>query len=283
MAGLLLVLLGVVIGRWTGSPRPAAPEGTAAVEASTGFGGREVERAPAPSAAPDVAPPEVRDAVPAVERGQALVALVIDDLGRSLETIDRLEALEVDLSYSVLPFETRTPEVVRELHERGAEILLHLPMEADGPADPGPGSLLRAMGEEELRRRTREALAAVPGAIGVNNHMGSALSSDSAALEPVLAELGARGLFFLDSRTTADSVGFRLARELGIPAAERRVFLDRKVDREEIRAQFRRLLEEAAERGSAIAIGHPYEETLEVLRDEVPRAKRAGYRFVPVS
>ncbi|HVS65074.1 MAG TPA: divergent polysaccharide deacetylase family protein [Thermoanaerobaculia bacterium] len=282
MAGILLVLLGVVIGRWSGAPRSPGDDPAPASEL------REEGPGQSGTSAVSAAPAGVLDAtavapVPAARRGGSLVALVIDDLGRSVDTIDRLAALGVEMSYSVLPFESRTPQVVRELNERGAEILLHLPMEADGAADPGPGSLLRSMDSDELRRRTREALAAVPGAIGANNHMGSALSSDGAALEPVLVELGERGLFFLDSRTTADSVGFRLARELGIPAAERRVFLDREIDREAIRGQFRRLLEQAAERGSAIAIGHPYEETLDVLRQEVPLAKEAGFRFVPVS
>jgi len=281
VAGILLVLLGVVIGRWNGAPRTPGDEPAPVSELREAVPGDGTRDVPAARAA---ALDATADApFPAPQRGGALVALVIDDLGRSVDTIDRLAALGVDMSYSVLPFESRTQQVVRELNERGAEILLHLPMEADGAADPGPGSLLLSMNSEELRRRTREALAAVPGAIGANNHMGSALSSDGAALEPVLVELGERGLFFLDSRTTADSVGFRLARELGIPAAERRIFLDREIDRDSIRAQFRRLLEQAAERGSAIAIGHPYEETLDVLRQEVPLAKEAGFRFVPVS
>ena len=278
VGGVLLVLLGIVIGRWTrGTPSPETPA-AAPLEA---FG---AATAPAEMDLPAPAPSEPpSEPLPAIERGEALVSLVIDDLGRSVETIAQLSALGVEISYSVLPFEIRTPQVVSDLRKRGAEILLHLPMEADGAADPGPGSLLRSMDGEELRRRTREALAAVPGAVGANNHMGSALSADGVALEPVLVELRAHGLFFLDSRTSADSVGFQLARELGVPAAERRVFLDREIDRDEIRVQFRRLLDQAAENGSAIAIGHPYEETLEVLREEIPRARKAGFRFVPVS
>ena len=90
------------------------------------------------------------------------MAIVIDDLGRSVETVRRLEALGVDLTYSVLPFEVRTPEVVRTLRRGNREILCHLPMQAAGEADPGPGALTITMTPEEVDRRTREALASVP-------------------------------------------------------------------------------------------------------------------------
>lgn len=213
----------------------------------------------------------------------ARVAVVIDDLGRSLADLDTLAALGVPLSYAVLPFETHTPEVVAELRRRGREVLVHLPMEPANGANPGPGALTRAMGRRELVRATREALAAVPGAVGVNNHMGSGLSTDARAMRAVLGVLAKRELFFLDSRTTVDTVAYRVATSLGIPAAERQVFLDREPTTEEITHQFRRLLALARERGSATAIGHPYPETLAVLAREIPVAVDRGYDFVPVS
>jgi hypothetical protein len=214
---------------------------------------------------------------------EALVALVIDDLGRSLGDVEALAALGVPVTYAVLPFESRTPEVAASLAGRGAEMLLHLPMEAAGGADPGPGTLLRAMTAAELAAGTRRALAAVPGAVGVNNHMGSVLSADEPSMRAVLAVLGERGLFFLDSRTSPDTIAYRAATDLGIPAAERQVFLDPDPDPEAVRAQFHRLLATARARGAAIAIGHPLPSTLAVLAEEVPRARALGYRFVPVS
>lgn len=219
---------------------------------------------------------------PVTSRG-ATVALVIDDLGRSVDDLDRLRDLGVPVTYAVLPFEVRTAEVDSVLAERGEEVLLHLPMEPSGGADPGPGALRRAMSDGQLVASIRDALRAVPSATGVNNHMGSELSSDRRAMNAVLGEIGARGLFFLDSRTSPQSVGYRAAQEMGIPAAERQVFLDTDADTEAIRREFRRLLEMAAERGSAIAIGHPYPATLQVLAEEIPRAREAGYEFVPVS
>lgn len=219
---------------------------------------------------------------PPAEGGR--VALVIDDLGRSVDDLHALEGLSVPLSYAVLPFEEQTPEVVAELRQRGAEILLHLPMEPAGAAkDPGPGALRLGMTPEQLRQSTLAALQAVPGASGVNNHMGSGLSADEPSMTTILGVLSSRGLFFLDSRTSAQSVAYRVATRLGLPAAERQVFLDPDPSPEAIRAQFHRLLGLARTRGAAVAIGHPLPETLAILEEEVPKAKALGYEFVPVS
>jgi uncharacterized protein len=211
------------------------------------------------------------------------VALVVDDLGGSVGELQPLEELGVPVTYSVLPFAEETPQVVSELRQRRAEILLHLPMEPKNGEDPGPGALLQGMTDEELREKTLAALQAVPGAVGVNNHMGSLLSAAEGPMTAVLGVLAARGLFFLDSRTSAQSVGFEVARRLGIPAAERQVFLDGDPAPEAIRGQFERLLGLARVHGAAIAIGHPHPDTLAVLTAEVPRARALGYEFVPVS
>ncbi len=213
----------------------------------------------------------------------ARIALVIDDLGRDLRDLDILRDLGVPVTYSVLPFEIRTSEVIDVLRARGAEILCHLPMEASGGANPGPGALVRSMTREELVDATRQALLATPGAVGVNNHMGSQLTSDAQALRPVLETLLEEGLFFLDSRTSAQSAGYRLASELGIATARRHVFLDPDPSLEAIRFQWRRLLDLAHRQGAAIAIGHPYDHTFQVLQEEVAAAREKGYEFVPVS
>ncbi len=270
-----------------GSPGSArAPEGP--TPPGTSSRGRPTESSPkAPGTDPEFSveqthePPPITGPPPSGEG--AVVALVIDDLGRSLADLDRIRALGVPVTYAVLPFESRTPEVAAELARRGEEILLHLPMEPANGADPGPGALTGAMSPAELAARTRRALEAVPDAVGVNNHMGSMLSSDRPAMEAVLGVLAGRELYYLDSRTSAESVAYAAARALEIPAAERQVFLDPDPRPEAVRFQFRRLLEQARERGSAIAIGHPHADTLAVLSEEVPLARERGYRFVPVS
>jgi len=211
------------------------------------------------------------------------VALVIDDLGRSLEELDDLHRLGVPITYAVLPFESQTPEVVATLRRRHDEILCHLPMEPKSGGNPGPGALREGMSPEQLRQSTLAAIAAVPGAVGVNNHMGSALSADPGSMSTILGVLAERGLFFLDSRTSAQSVGYRVATALGIPAAERQIFLDDDPRPAAVAAEFQHLLDLARTRGAAIAIGHPHSATLATLATEVPRAQALGYRFVQVS
>ncbi len=238
-----------------------------------------------PDAAPPP-PPPLRE--PASETVAPLaspvpLALVIDDLGRSLVDLEDLERLGVPLTYAVLPFESRTREVVAALGSRSKEILCHLPMQPRNGADPGPGALTREMSPRQLAVATRAALDSVPGAVGVNNHMGSGIAGDPGAMRAVLEVIAERGLFFLDSRTSADSLGYELALSLGIPAAERQVFLDADPRPEEVAGQFRRFLELGREKGAAIAIAHPRPETLAVLAREIPRARALGYQFVPVS
>jgi len=213
------------------------------------------------------------------------VALVIDDLGRDAAELPILKGLGIPLSYAVLPFEADTAQVVATLRQERAEILCHLPMEPENDRlhDPGPGALRLGMSDGELRELTTAALQAVPGAAGVNNHMGSGVSADPRSMRSILGVLAARNLFFLDSRTSAKSVGYRIASSLGIPAAERQIFLDDDESPEAVEAQFARLLTLARSRGAAIAIGHPHPATLEVLAREVPKAREAGFQFVPVS
>ncbi|HEX5759737.1 MAG TPA: divergent polysaccharide deacetylase family protein [Thermoanaerobaculia bacterium] len=274
--GTLVYLYSRSDGRGEGDARPAEAERPAASPPAAA--------GDTPPAAEEPVEPPAPPAEIAVEPGDgAHVALVIDDLGDSLDPLAALERLGVPISYAVLPFAEETPAVAAALERAGAEVLCHLPMEAVDGRDPGPGALRLGMAPAELERSTEEALAAVPGAVGVNNHMGSGLSADPVSMESILGVLARRGLFYLDSRTSPQSVGYRVARSLGVPAAERQVFLDADPGAEAIRYQFTRLLALARQRGAAIAIGHPSPETLAALAREVPRAQELGYRFVPVS
>ncbi len=245
------------------TPEPATPEPTLPAVA----GPVQIERQPPPTN----------------NGGPPRISIVVDDLGRGLNDLDVLERLGIPLTYSVLPFETHTPQVVAALRDRGVEYLCHLPMEAKSGANPGPGALLLAMDDDQLRAATREALAAVPGAAGVNNHMGSGMMPRQAPMTAVLEVLWQQGHFFLDSRTSADTVGYSLARQMGLKAAERQVFLDTVRDGVFIRSQFDTLLATARKRGGAIAIAHPYRETLDILTAAIPAAREAGFEFVAVS
>jgi hypothetical protein len=201
---------------------------------------------------------------------EGLVAIVIDDLGLSLAAARCFLALEAPLTLSILPFQPETRAVAEEAHRAGRPVLLHLPMEPAGypVVDPGPGALLRAMDRAEVERRVEEAVRDVPFIIGVNNHMGSRYTEDAERMAWVLAGIKKRGLLFLDSRTSAQSKAFQTARELGIQAAERTVFLDNVQEAEAIRVQIRRLVALARQRGRVVAIGHPYPITCQVLKEE---------------
>ncbi|HQN38518.1 MAG: divergent polysaccharide deacetylase family protein [Acidobacteria bacterium] len=270
LAALLAAFaVGFLGGALWRQPRPV-PADVAAREATP-------RPAPAPRETPRVTP----RATPRPAGGR--IALVIDDLGRRPSDLATIAALGVPVAHAVLPYEPHSAAMAAAAAAAGAEVLLHLPMEALDGEDPGPGALRLGMDDAALAAATRAALAAVPEAVGINNHMGSALSADRRAMAVVLGVARERGLFFLDSRTTAATVGFRLARELGVPAAERQVFLDDSLSAADIEAELERLRALALEEGSAIAIGHPHPVTFAQLAAEVPRAQAAGVRFVRLS
>jgi polysaccharide deacetylase 2 family uncharacterized protein YibQ len=172
------------------------------------------------------------------------------------------------------------------LEERRREIFLHLPMQPQAypELDPGPRAILVGMPRERMAAVIDEALAALPSVRGVNNHMGSAATSDEATMSALMTVLRERDLIFLDSLTTARSVAYEVARGAGVPAARNRVFLDHDhQDPQRVRKQLRELVRAARASGFAVAIGHPKPVTLEVLRQELPRLQAEGVVFVTVS
>ena len=285
----ILFAIGLYVGFELAKPPPRPDFGRSAPEPVRPQPGAPEPSTPQP-ATPQPATPQpdaplriVRQPPPPPNGGPPRISIVVDDLGRGLKSLDVLEELGIPVTYSVLPFETHTPQVVAELKRRGVEYLCHLPMEAKGGANPGPGALMLQMSQEQIAAATRQALAAVPGAVGVNNHMGSGILPRAEPMTTVLGVLAEHGLYFLDSRTSADTVGYSLARRMGIQAAERQIFLDTERDPAFIRAQFDALLAVARRRGGAIAIAHPYGETLDILRAAVPAARAEGFEFVTVS
>ena len=184
----------------------------------------------------------------------------------------------------MLPSAPFTGIVAREAKRKGREILLHLPMEPKKyPAvKPGPGALLLSMDEEEIRRVLDRDLKEIPEARGVSNHMGSSFTEDRNKMLIVLTELKKRNLYFMDSRTSENTVGFSLAKEIGLLAAKRSVFLDNDPEPKAIRMQIERLLNMAKHSGYAIGIGHPHRGTLTILR-EYRSILKTEFRLVDVS
>lgn len=209
------------------------------------------------------------------------LAIVIDDMGYQQKLDEELLQLNLNLSFAFLPHGPHTLEQAEQARRLGREVLLHLPMEpSDRRWDPGPGALTLAMPAAERAAVFARDLAMVPRAVGINNHMGSRFTGDREAMGEFLALVRDRQLFFLDSVTTADSLGYSLAREMGVKTGRRQIFLDNVREQAEITGQIRELLAVADRQGWAVGIGHPYPQTLEALRAARPeilsRARLVG-------
>lgn len=214
----------------------------------------------------------------------AHVAIVIDDLGLKRRESLRAAALPAPVSLAWLPYADDVAAQASAGLARGHEQLVHLPMQPSAArADPGPEALLTTLSPAELARRLTWNLSRFSGYAGVNNHMGSAFTGDRAVLTPVLRRLAADRLFFLDSRTTAHSVARDVAAEIGLAYAERDVFLDNATSADYLALQLARLEAAARRFGTAIAIGHPHEATLEALAQWLPGARGRGLRLTTVA
>jgi polysaccharide deacetylase 2 family uncharacterized protein YibQ len=213
------------------------------------------------------------------------IAIIIDDLGYRLDAGQRAIRLPGPVSFAVLPGTPRASELATLAFENGKEVLLHLPLQAK--SDDGrdePLGLNLHMDRVEFGNTFERALKSVPHAIGVNSHRGSLLTRHPGHMLWLMEELRARDkLFFVDSYTTHESVAIRIARETGIDARKRDVFLDPDPAPETVAREFERLKKLADRRGSVIAIGHPHAATLELLERELPKLKEQGYELVTIS
>lgn len=212
------------------------------------------------------------------------VAIIIDDLGYDRQLAEKLIDLNAPFTVAILPHSPHQEATARLAHDRGLEVMLHLPMEpVEYPEiNPGPGALLASMGPDELLRVLEENLKAVPHIKGVNNHMGSRLTANSEQMYQVFSALKRHGLYFVDSRTTDESVCRPSARLFQIPFTQRDVFLDNSQDPASIRKQIRELVRIAQRKGEAVGIAHPHPATYTVLKEELP-ALRQQVEIVPAS
>jgi uncharacterized protein len=225
-----------------------------------------------------------RNAVPLRDlNSRPLVAVVIDDVGLDRPRSKRAWELPGPLTLSFLPYAKDLREQAKAARERGHELMLHLPMEPNGRNDPGPNALLVSLSDAELRQRTTAALDSFDGYAGVNNHMGSRFTAFKPGMATVLHQFKDRGLMFLDSRTSAQSVGDQLAHDMGVPSIVRHVFLD---DDESLGAVRKKLAEAEAiarRQGFVVAIGHPHEATLQALGEWLPGVQGKGLALAPAT
>jgi polysaccharide deacetylase 2 family uncharacterized protein YibQ len=253
------------------------------LEAQASNGELHIYRGPALLALLHFRPPSPPPVPPA--KGGGRVAIIMDDLGRDLATANALLAIDLPVTFAILPGEARAAQVATLAHRAGREVLIHIPMEPQSyPAtNPGADALLLGQSSEELRRRFQGFVEQVPYAVGGNNHMGSRFTEYREGMEVVLTAMKEAGLFFVDSRTTGHSVALAEARRVGVPATGRDLFLDNAQDVELISREIRKLVAVAGRQGQAVGICHPYAQTLEALRRQAPYLRQQQVELVPVS
>ena len=212
------------------------------------------------------------------------VAIIVDDLGYDRRIARKFLDLNTDLTFSVLPHTPHTRSIAREVKARNREIMLHLPMEPlEYPrVNPGPGALLTSMSPDELIAELKKNLSAVPGIKGVNNHMGSKMTAESTQIYQIFSILKQQDLYFVDSRSTAQTVCRPSARLFQLPFAERDVFIDHKHSPEFIRKQIRSLIRIAKKNGQAVGIIHPSKTSLRILQEMLPTLEKE-VELVPAS
>ena len=220
----------------------------------------------------------------AVPDGRPMIAVVIDDVGLDRRRSLRAMALPAPVTIALMAYADDARDQAAAARRGGHELIVHLPMEPENGTDyPGPNALLSGLPTAEFARRIEWNLSQFAGYVGVNNHMGSKLTSDPVAMAPVMAALKQRGLMFLDSRTSGTTKGVVVARRFGVPAVERNVFIDHDVSPIAVRTALIHVEDLAQANGFAIAIGHPKDVTLDALEEWLPEVKKRGFAVVPLT
>lgn len=218
---------------------------------------------PAPHKPSLVHPAPAPDALPAI-------GIIIDDVGHSLRQGQRLIALPAPVVLAILPHTQAARQLATEAADAGKTVILHQPMESVSGLSIGPGGLYTGMQREAFRQVLQDNLTSLPALQGLNNHMGSRLTAQRQAMDLTMAVLREHGLFFIDSRTIADTQAAVAAEAAGVPHLSRDVFLDNERTTAAIDAQFERALRLARAQGMALIIGHPYPQTLDYLERRLP-------------
>ncbi len=216
--------------------------------------------------------------------GAAKIAIIIDDVGMDIKRSRAAIDLPAPITLAMLPYAPRVREMAKDGKAKGHSLIIHTPMEAmDASVNIGPGGLKSSMSAEEMNAAFAAMLASFDGYEGINNHMGSRLTQDKPAMDRIMATLAQNGLFFLDSKTSPQSVAAHEAASSGVPYAERDVFIDHVETLDFARKALRQTEALALRRGYAIAIGHPKDNTIAALKEWIPTLEGKGIELVPVS
>lgn len=212
------------------------------------------------------------------------IGIIIDDMGNLEQRDKRALQLPGPVTFAFLPHTPHARKLAELAHRLDKEVMLHLPMEPVARDKSGPGTLTLHMTARQFVQQLTVDFAAIPHAVGINNHMGSLLTQHPGHMQWLMTELSKRkNLYFVDSYTSKNSIAQQLANENRIPNIRRDVFLDHERNPDTIRFHFRRLMEKARQNGTALAIGHPFPETIDVLKEELPKLRAQGIILLPVS
>ncbi|NMH60091.1 divergent polysaccharide deacetylase family protein [Alteromonas ponticola] len=207
------------------------------------------------------------------------IMLIMDDIG--YRHTDRAAlALPKEVIFSILPATPLAEELAVEASAQGRDVMLHLPMEALNGQKLGPQALQAGMFPNAISETFARAMDTVPFAIGVNNHMGSMLTQQTEPMLALMQEIKARDLFFVDSRTTVNSVAEQVARNIGLPVVSRNVFIDHTMTVESMEKSLQRLVSLAKRRGFAVGIAHPHPMTVRFLLESLPSLEQQGIYLV---
>lgn len=264
------------------APKPAAKRETGVVSTAQAADAGAVDVYPAGGAG-DAA--WLRNSIAfSVPRGHPVIAIVLDDVGVNHAHAEAAINLPAEITLSFMTYADGVAGMAARARARGHELMVHVPMEPlGGKNDPGPNALMVDLSDAEILRRLRWGLDRFDGYVGINNHMGSRFTQDDRGMRLVMEELQRRHLLFLDSRTIANSVGERIAEQIGVAHVTRDVFLDDDMSGAAVVKQLEIAERVARETGQVIAIGHPHPATIAAIKAWLPRAKAQGFIIAPLS
>lgn len=215
---------------------------------------------------------------------QPAISIIIDDMGYQLKSGNRAVNLPGAITYSFLPHAPHVKRLSQLAHDQDKEIMLHLPMESDAGKRLGPGGLTECMTEKKFFDVLDSSIDSIPYVTGFNNHMGSLLTKSQLWMTRLMRKVATdKNLYFVDSKTTSDSVALKVARAVGLKSIKRDIFIDHEASTIFIEKQLKKLIRKAQRKGTALAIAHPKKITISILERWLPGLKAKGVKLVPVS
>ncbi|MEI6285771.1 MAG: divergent polysaccharide deacetylase family protein [Bacillota bacterium] len=214
-----------------------------------------------------------------IATGAGKLAIIIDDCGYSAAVLDSLSKINTPLTFSVLPYLLYSQTAIDKANTSGKQIMLHLPLQSPNNANAEKTTIRTTMSDAEIKQITLNAINAVPGAIGINNHQGDLATTDVRVMRDVLGVVAEHKLFFVDSMTTPLSIGCKIALECGVPTAENEIFIDNRNNVPYIESELRKAVKKAHNK-TIICIGHARPNTARAISNMLPEIRRSGIELV---